>query len=254
MLALPFVFNVKTDIIYIVILIACVVTAFLINNITNYSLFANSFYYSNPQRQRYIFYLTILDCFCIFLLDIFFLVKKLQTIYELHDENKNIELEKQDILRKAELRQRESLQMKQELLISNLRLAQKNELLQKTRELDNNQIDKLIQQENNKDKDFDDINQMYLNISPEFYQRLNKKAAPNKLTTLDLKYCAYIGARKSNKDIAKILNVDYRSVKSHKHDLKRKLKLGNSESLDFFIQHIPASLDDLDNNNTTMPV
>jgi DNA-binding CsgD family transcriptional regulator len=96
----------------------------------------------------------------------------------------------------------------------------------------------LVRQEKFKDKDFEDTAKVFFDTSPEFYQILHKKAAPNKLTSLDLKYCAYIYSRKSNKDIADILNVDYLSVKNHKTRLKRKLNLSVAENLDFFIQNI----------------
>lgn len=240
-IAIPFVFNFRTDKIYIITILLCVVAAIIINGITNYSLFSDDFYLLYPGKQEQVAYLSMFDNFVVVCLSVVFIVRKLQYIHELYAEKQIADLERKNIQQKMEMKNLEILNAKQELLITNLRIAQKNELLEKTKELDSKQINKLIRQEKNKDKNFDDMAQMYLDISPEFYRFLNEKADTNKLSKLDLKYCAYIYTKKSNKDIAEILGVNYSSVKSHKRHLKRKLNLTSDENLDFFIQNIALS-------------
>ena len=238
MLALPFIFDIKTDMIYIVIILVAILLAIFVNAITNYSLFSCEFYSSNPQRQKSLFYVSLFFSIFIFILDIVFITKKTYTIYNLYNLKQIADLENKNMQQKMEMKNLEVLNAKQELLITNLRIAQKNELLEKTREMDSKQINKLIRQEKSKDKNFDDVSQMYLDISPEFYHSLKEKALPNKLSALDLKYCAYIYTHKSNKDIAEILNIGYSSVKSHKRHLKHKLHLIGTDNLDIFIQSI----------------
>jgi DNA-binding CsgD family transcriptional regulator len=237
-LALPFIFNYKTDMTYIVAVILAIIAAFLINVFTNYTLFTNASYLLVPTKQEAIFYFTMFDSIVILLTNIIFLIRKNELIYDLYAKMQIVELEHKSAEQQMEVKNLEIVNTKQELLITNLRLAQKNQLLEKAKGMDSRQIDKLIRQEKTMDKNFGEVSQMYLDISPEFYRHLTEKAVPHKLTNLDLKYCVYIYTKKSNKDIAEILNISYTSVKSHKRYLKRKLNLQSDDSLDFFIQHV----------------
>jgi hypothetical protein len=235
--ALPFIFNYKTDLVYIIAIIVCIITAFLINVFTNYSLFINV-PTLDPTVQKTIFYLTMFGSFTILLADIIFLIRKNVLIYDLYAKMQIAELERKNTMQQMDMKNLEITNTKQELLITNLRLVQKKQLLEKAKDMDSKQINKLIRQEKSIDKNFDETSQIYLDISPEFYRCLTEKAHSHKLTNLDLKYCAYIYAKKNNKDIAEILNINYSSVKSHKRHLKRKLNLCSTDNLDFYIQHL----------------
>jgi DNA-binding CsgD family transcriptional regulator len=230
MLAAPFVFSLKSDMYYIITIIVCVIITFLVNSLTNYSLFlpswvpVSSYKFLYYKYQTLVFYNSLINNFSIMRIIVIYIFQKQRQVEQFYAEKGIVELKR--------------INTQQELLISNLRISQKNKLLQKTRELDSKQINKLIRDENSKDRKFEDITEIYLDISPEFYRRLNEKATPNKLTATDLKYCAYIYAGKTSKDISAILSISYGSAKSHKHVLKHKLHLHSSESLDFFIQHI----------------
>ena len=236
--ALPFVFNFQKHKRYIVGVIIGVVAAFIINKQMHYSMFVNKEFINNLENQSKIFYVSVFDNFVIIIFSVLFIVQKTWLVERLYSQRKIAEVEHKNMRQKVKMKHLEAVNAKQKLLISNLRIKQKNELLERAKNLDSRQISKLIRQERNKDDDFKSTTAMYLDASPEFYQALTAKAAPNKLSALDLRYCIYIYARKTNRDIAEALGINYSSVKSYKHHLKRKFNLTNEDNFDFFIQNI----------------
>ena len=236
--ALPFIFNFKTDWLYIGAIFLFIIAAILVNVVTNYSLFATN-YYKNAYEQKYILYLSMFDNFVVSAFNVIFIIKKIEIINQLYSQKQLADLELKNTKQTVRIKDLEALNTKQKLLISNLRITQKIELLEKAKDMDIQQLKKMIRKERVIDKNFDnDVKQLNLNVSPEFYQALNAKAAPNKLTSLDIKYCTYIYTRMSNKEISSVLGIGYASVKQHRHRLKSKLHLNAGEDLDFFIRNI----------------
>jgi hypothetical protein len=187
-------------------------------------------------------------CFSIFLTVYF---KKRHTRIRLQKENAEqqkenaeqraqlLQYEKENAEQRALLLQYEKEVTQKRLISSNLRIQKKNEILEKIRKkINDSEIRKLIRTDYASDRDYADYDRVFGEIHPEFFEILQEKAFPQKLTQLELRYCAYIYMNKGNKDIARDLDVSNNTVQSNKNYLKKKLKLGKNITLDAFIQSI----------------
>lgn len=70
-------------------------------------------------------------------------------------------------------------------------------------------------------------------MNPEFSEKLKLKFP--KLTKSDIELCSLLKLNLSNKEIAQILNIEYRSVIVKKQRLKKKLNLDSNSDLETFI-------------------
>lgn len=73
-------------------------------------------------------------------------------------------------------------------------------------------------------------------VHPSFFTLLQEEYP--KLTTEDLRYCAYVKTHMSNKEIANLLNINTESVRTHKYRLKKKLGLPKDIELKDFINQL----------------
>jgi response regulator RpfG family c-di-GMP phosphodiesterase/DNA-binding CsgD family transcriptional regulator len=73
-------------------------------------------------------------------------------------------------------------------------------------------------------------------VHPSFFTLLQEEYP--KLTTEDLRYCAYVKTHMSNKEIANLLNINTESVRTHKYRLKKKLGLPKDVELKDFINQL----------------
>lgn len=143
------------------------------------------------------------------------------------------------------LMQSEKEQLQKELLAGALQVEHKNEMLQdlkkKLREQAGGQtsvtLEKILNEEMRVDEDFENIRSELQELHPQFFSRLQEKAH-QKLTQLDLKYCAYINMKLTTKQIAGLMHVEPKSVRMAKYRLKQKLGLTKEESLELFIQSL----------------
>jgi len=142
------------------------------------------------------------------------------------------------------LAQKEILQ--KEVLAGNLQVEQKNKILQSLKnqleenpgkDLNSSDVNKMLREHVYADKDFEAFKQDLKEIHPEFYNRLQEKAA-NKLTALDLRHCAYIYMKRSTKEIAMFLNVEPKSIRMSKYRLKQKLNLNKEDDLEAYINSL----------------
>lgn len=136
-------------------------------------------------------------------------------------------------------------QLQKELMAGVLQVEHKNELLRSLKEklkanLENGAQEKLLERIINEeirvDEDFGHVKLELTDIHPEFFALLQDKAV-EKLSQLDLKYCAYMYMKLSSKQIALLLHVEPKSVRMAKYRIKQKLGLTKEEELDDFIQH-----------------
>ncbi|MHA7059867.1 helix-turn-helix and ligand-binding sensor domain-containing protein [Aquimarina sp. M1] len=67
----------------------------------------------------------------------------------------------------------------------------------------------------------------------EFYERLSKQYP--KLTSKDLRLCAYLKMNLSSKEIAPLLGISPQSVDVNRHKLRKKLNLGSDDNLTQFL-------------------
>ncbi len=137
-------------------------------------------------------------------------------------------------------------QVQKELMAHVLHIEKKNEVLnhlkekligenEKNQTVISKSIFDMIEKSILVDDDFDKFKMNFNAIHPQFFDRLQQKAQ-NTLTPLDLKYCAFILMKLSNKEIASQMNVEPKSIRMARYRIKQKLQLGKNEDLDVFIQ------------------
>lgn len=86
------------------------------------------------------------------------------------------------------------------------------------------------------DDSWDEFKEAFKTIDNEFFNKLSKLNP--KLTTLDLKHCAYIKMNLDNYEVSKILNVELKSLQMTRYRLKKKLKIEEGKALREFILSI----------------
>jgi len=129
----------------------------------------------------------------------------------------------------------EKEKMGERLIMNEAELTRKERLLDKVQDMDSKQLVKVINRERKTAQVTKNYAKLFHEIRPEFYEWLAQQAAPNRLSKTDLKYCAYISLRMSNKELAEVMNVGYRTATSQKYNLKKKLHLAEEDNLDEFI-------------------
>ncbi len=102
---------------------------------------------------------------------------------------------------------------------------------------DNVNIDRIIREENLLDKDFEYTKFQIQEIHPNFFKSIQEKAK-QKLTDLDLKYCAYMHLGMNTKQIANVLNIEPKSVSMTKYRIKKKFDLDAETDLVQYIKGI----------------
>ena len=169
---------------------------------------------------------------------------------ELHLEKQEAELqaklEKEEQSRlKAEqqLLESQQQQLQKKMMANQLQLAHKKEMLFQIKEkLGDNQdlnINKIWNEELLLDHDFEQAKFQIQEVHPDFFALLIQHAQ-QKLTTLDLKLCAYLHLNMDTKKIAQILHIEAKSVRMSRYRIKQKLGLGREDDLNLFLQNIGA--------------
>ena len=94
-------------------------------------------------------------------------------------------------------------------------------------------IERQIEYLNVDDDSWTDFKSAFESIESEFFSKLTR--INPKLTSLDLKHCAYIRMNLDNYEVSKILNVEMKSLQMTRYRLKKKLKLNEEIHLREFI-------------------
>ncbi|MGE8554134.1 MAG: helix-turn-helix transcriptional regulator [Chryseobacterium jejuense] len=167
--------------------------------------------------------------------------KKLNT--EKHEAEVLVKLQEEEQARlkvEQELLTLRQQKLQSEVLASQLHIQHKNEVLQQLQtQLSDRDINisQVVKEQNRLDNDFEKIRFTIQELHPDFFKNINEKAK-QKLTPLDLKYCAYIYLGMDTKQIANLLNVEPKSVRMTKYRLKKKFGLDENMALDNFFQGI----------------
>ncbi|PVH25444.1 hypothetical protein DC487_11070 [Sphingobacterium corticibacter] len=165
------------------------------------------------------------------------LEREKQLATEKSEAELQVKLEKEEQSRlKAEQKiltlQQEKLQ--NEVMANQLHLQHKNEVFQQLKEkIDKDNvmnIQQILRNENLLDNDFEKAKFQIQELHPNFFKTLTEKAQ-QKLTPLDLKYCAYFYLGMDTKQIANLLNVEPKSVRMTKYRLKQKFGLDTETDL-----------------------
>ncbi|MDR2206205.1 MAG: LuxR C-terminal-related transcriptional regulator [Flavobacteriaceae bacterium] len=167
--------------------------------------------------------------------------------------NQRLKLEREYAEQQTKLKEYEKEIVQKQLVAANLQMLKKNETLEKiTQQTDDKKVQKLVHTDFRNDKTYTDFEKMFNDIHPDFFEFLKAKAAPNNLTNLDLRYCAYIYLNKGNKEISNELNVSNNTVVSNKKKLRKKLNLEKQSDFKYFFSRFtppPPPLTDFNNNH-----
>ncbi|MFV0605462.1 MAG: helix-turn-helix transcriptional regulator [Niabella sp.] len=174
--------------------------------------------------------------------------KKLQQDKEETERNAQMQmkLEKEEqgrLKAEQELLELQQQQLRKEVMANNLMLEQKNETLKliqsKIKNGEAKEISKLLKEDGLLSGDFDELRTHIQQLHPNFFHKLSELAI-QKLTPLDLKYCAYLNLKLSTRQIAQLLHIETQSVRTFKYRLKQKFGLNKDTDLEIFIQQIKA--------------
>jgi len=94
-------------------------------------------------------------------------------------------------------------------------------------------LDRDLEELTSKQDSWEDFKTMFESINPDFFRKLAQ--VNPKLTTLDLKHCAYIKMNIDNYELSNILNVEMKSLQMTRYRIKKKLELEESKTLREFL-------------------
>ncbi|MFK8268232.1 coiled-coil domain-containing protein [Capnocytophaga cynodegmi] len=158
-----------------------------------------------------------------------------------------LRLEKEEQARlkaEQELLQLKNEQMQKEVLANALQIDRKNKLLEEIKDKIKQEgntfnIERVLKKEKFLDDTIEQTVKEFQDIHPDFFNKLSE-ISDNKLTSLDLKYCAYMYLKLSTKEIATAFNVEPKSIRMSKYRIKQKLNLEKEDSLEDFLQSLTA--------------
>lgn len=163
---------------------------------------------------------------------------------EKHDAELQVRLEREEQARLKAERELLALQqqkLQDEVMANQLHLQHKNEVLHKLKEKLHTDVDlnikQIIREENLLDRDFEKAKFQIQELHPDFFKILSENAK-KKLTSLDVKYCAYFYLGMDTKQIASLLNVEPKSVRMTKYRLKQKFGLDAETDLVNHLKHL----------------
>lgn len=140
-------------------------------------------------------------------------------------------------------------QMQKESMAGALQIERKNRLLlqlrEKLKKLETAEntgfVDRMIREEMRLEERVEQSVKEFENIHPEFFQQL-KTQSEDRLTSLELKHCAYIHLKLSTKEIAVAFHSEPKSVRTSKYRIKQKLNLDKDVDLDRYLQDLKSHL------------
>ena len=159
--------------------------------------------------------------------------------------NYNLQLEQNKTLELSNYKYKNEVEKKNRELTSKVNfILQRNEYLKKiqsklesSKSTDHNlksvsyNLNSLI----NSEKSYKEFENMFVNVYPEFYKKLNEYAS---LTNNDLRLAAFIKMNHSNNEIAIISGVSIRTIETQRYRLSKKLNLKKDQSLNSFLLSI----------------
>ena len=154
------------------------------------------------------------------------------------EKGSRLEIDKKIISSKLEEKNRE-LMSKTNFII------QRNDYLKKIqKEVDSRKVDSEISINRlskeldiviKSDKSYSDFDKMFIEVYPDFYNKLNALAT---LSQTDLRLASYIKMNHTNNEIASISGISLRTVESQRYRLSKKLNLEKDQNLNSFLLRI----------------
>ncbi|MDR1744058.1 MAG: hypothetical protein LBR48_09645 [Dysgonamonadaceae bacterium] len=178
-----------------------------------------------------------IQLFIIFSLIIFFITA---TFYF---RSKSKRTQKENLLLENRQLQYEKLLSEKQLISANLSIEYKNKLLENIKQQikENGNIKnlaKILKKGEMIGKNLDESSKIFIDTNPELFQKLQEKVAPEVLTPLNLRYCAYLMMGMGSKEIMELLCISENTFWTYKKKLKKKLKLTKGESLESFLRSL----------------
>ena len=195
---------------------------------------------SSFQEKIILFGIT---CAALIVLLLLLMYNRIRLKNTLLEQQKTIEVERN-------VRMKEELDAKnRELTTHAVHLIEKNEMLDNVKSKllntsasiiqSNNELKdalKLVNSNLNLSKDWQQLKLHFENVHPHFFDRT--QTLGNKLSQNELKHCAYIKMKLSVKEVARMLNVEEKSVRMSHYRIKKKLSVTDPTSLSDFIASI----------------
>ena len=136
-----------------------------------------------------------------------------------------------------------------ELTSLSIQVVTKNELLTNISETTNklyksqmldkasfNNLDRIIKESVNVDKDWEQFKSMFEKVHENFFIKL-KQVGPE-LSENELRLCAYLKINLSNNEIARIFNINPGTLKINRHHIRKKLNLDSKTNLNEYIREV----------------
>ena len=206
-----------------------------LNDLDTQIKISNSVRELNESKIRYNTYLYIL-IICTILLFFSLITIRINFNYQ-KEKGDRLELEKLAIKNELEKKNRE-------LMSKSNFILQRNDYLKKLKKkfedpkVEEKSITRLSKELNmviSSEKTYQDFDNMFIEVYPEFYKSLNQI---NKLSKTDLRLASFIKMNHSNDEIAQISGVSVRTIESQRYRLSKKLKLDKGGDLNSFIHNI----------------
>ena len=206
-----------------------------LNDLDTQIKISNSVRELNESKIRYNTYLYIL-IICTILLFFSLITIRINFNYQ-KEKGDRLELEKFAIKNELEKKNRELMSKSNFILQRNdyLKKLQKKFEDSKVEEKSIKRLSKELNMVISSEKTYQDFDNMFIEVYPEFYKSLNQI---NKLSKTDLRLASYIKMNHSNDEIAQISGVSVRTIESQRYRLSKKLKLDKGGDLNSFILNI----------------
>ena len=206
-----------------------------LNDLDTQIKISNSVRELNESKIRYNTYLYIL-IICTILLFFSLITIRINFNYQ-KEKGDRLELEKFAIKNELEKKNRELMSKSNFILQRNdyLKKLQKKFEDSKVEEKSIKRLSKELNMVISSEKTYQDFDNMFIEVYPEFYKSLNQI---NKLSKTDLRLASYIKMNHSNDEIAQISGVSVRTIESQRYRLSKKLKLDKGGDLNSFIHNI----------------
>ena len=204
-----------------------------LNDLETQILLSKSARELNQSKIRYNTYLYILIIGSVIL---FFSLVTIRINYNYQKEKgSRLELEKEKVT--------EELNQKNRELVSKANfIIQRNDYLKnlqkkisssvKEEDYSTNMVSNELNRVINSEKSYEEFDNMFVNVYPDFYQKLNQIS---KLSQTDLRLASYIKMNHNNNEIANISGISLRTVESQRYRLTKKLDLDKDQDLNSFL-------------------
>jgi len=204
-----------------------------LNDLETQILLSNSARELNESKIRYNTYLYVLIIGSVIL---FFSLITIRINYNYQKEKgTRLELEKDKVTQELNQKNRELVSKANFIIQRNdylKNIQKKISSPQKTEHYSSKMLVNELNRVINSEKSYDEFDRMFINVYPNFYNKLNQI---NKLSQTDLRLASYIKMNHNNNEIANISGISLRTVESQRYRLTKKLNLDKNQDLNSFL-------------------